>query len=726
MLLTFACALAAYVYLLWLFDDKWIALFGAVIFGFSPHVVSEPHHPVVTFLAPIPLVLYCFHRGIRERRTALIILAGLLMGCTSLGLMYTYVIILMMLGLYVCAFAITRWRDRQFWKNLALFALVAAASSIWGVYPLISDRAVTDSLLGWYGDTQINTDAISFFVNERHPVYGLPLDGILQKSEHARISSTSFLGYLPLLLIGFGLIRKSTRRFMLPWAFLCGLFLILCLGTNLNINGLAFPDVLLPKYYLNQIPPGVFAAYVVSDQFMAGAIFPLAVLSCFGLVAIRNRMPSASKPAVAIALVMIVAFEYYMPVNGKILPQERFEFIDWLMTEDDQDEIRLVNLPMQIDYANNYNLYQVLSGYPNSQGAISRPTASAYDYIKANTILGAWLEGRPSSCQMPGREAYLSALAELETDGFSHVVFHLDGGHFHLINESLRGVQPSYADEHIIVARMSDLQESCPRELSPSHRFTDAFAAAMDELSVLEARHGKVVVFPPTVQASEHLIRYRRHFSQPARDVLTITSDEPDNVIIRSLVMPDSEANFDVEHNAAVWLLNAPLELNAEQTTAYQDWFTERYHFCQRFPEDEGAIIDLYLRDGIPCSALDGSSALEVHYDSGVRLHNASFAADEDLLRFYMAWSNNTSKTYGFSLQFFDDNGNKALQYDNVIYRDLLSTHEIDASSLPEGAYSIQLIVYDFETQISQGGVIVDMGKRFERKLEVGRIEWKS
>ena len=42
LLIIISCALSAYVYLLWLFKDKWTALFGAVIFGFSPHVVGEP------------------------------------------------------------------------------------------------------------------------------------------------------------------------------------------------------------------------------------------------------------------------------------------------------------------------------------------------------------------------------------------------------------------------------------------------------------------------------------------------------------------------------------------------------------------------------------------------------------------------------------------------------------------------------------------------------------
>ncbi|MDE2637349.1 MAG: hypothetical protein OXI30_13380, partial [Chloroflexota bacterium] len=117
------------------------------------------------------------------------------------------------------------------------------------------------------------------------------------------------------------------------------------------------------------------------------------------------------------------------------------------------------------------------------------------------------------------------------------------------------------------------------------------------------------------------------------------------------------------------------------------------------------------------------SSALEVQYDSGVRLHNISHVARDEMLHFYTAWTNNAPKHYSFSLQFFDESGRKTLQYDSVIDRDLLSTHKIDASSLPAGAYSVKLIVYDFETQISQGGLVTGGGQRFERELEVARIE---
>ena len=256
LLIIFSCALAAYAYLLWLFQDKWIALFGAAIFAFSPHVASEPHHPNITYLVPIPLVLYCFHRGVQEQRTLLILLAGLLAGLTSIGLMYTYVILLTMLGLYVCAFSIIKWRERRYWRDIALMILVIAVLSFWGVDPLIRDRAVTESLLGWYSGPQIKSDVISFFVNHGHPLLGDPLGDILRTPANAKISFTSFLGYLPLLIVGYGLSRRFSRRRMLPWACLCGVFLLLRLGPVLNVNGVVFENILLPKYYLDQIPPG--------------------------------------------------------------------------------------------------------------------------------------------------------------------------------------------------------------------------------------------------------------------------------------------------------------------------------------------------------------------------------------------------------------------------------------------------------------------------------------
>ncbi len=647
LLIIFSCALSAYVYLLWLFDDKWIALLGAVVFGFSPHVVGEPHHPAITYVAPIPLVLYCFHRGVREQRTILIILAGVLTGLTSIGLMYTYIIVLIMLGLFVCAFALTRWRDRRYWLYLALLIMVVAASSIWGVYQFISDRHVADSLLGWYSGPQLKTDAISFFVNHRHPLLGPSFGAIFHTPAGAKTSQTSYLGYLPLLLICFGLYKNSTRRKMLPWAFLCGVFLILRLGPELNINGVAFPDILLPKYYLDQIPPGIFQAFWVTDQFMAGAVLPLAVLTCFGLFALKRRAPRAAKPAVVLALVAIVMFEYYLPVTEQIIPQEQFDFIDWLKTEEESGEIRLINVPMSRSSSQLYNLYQAFGAYPHAEGAISRTPGSAYDYIRANYLLNAWRNRRPINCEISVRDFYLLALAKLEADGFSHVIYHRDLPKAGRISESFQDAAPSYADEYVSIYQLSDLRDSCPEELSARQRFSSAYADALLKSANLADRHGIAVILAPTIRAADHIMRHVRQFAPAGRAVMAIASDEKANIIIQSSESTDPDKISDLAAQNAVFLVNDQGGFPAEKTEAYQAWFTQRFKFCQRLLEDGHRTIDAYLRVDIPCSALEASSSFGVRYDSGVRLHNVSFELKQDELRFYTAWTNKSLKCSG-------------------------------------------------------------------------------
>ena len=46
-----------------------------------------------------------------------------------------------------------------------------------------------------------------------------------------------------------------------------------------------------------------------------------------------------------------------------------------------------------------------------------------------------------------------------------------------------------------------------------------------------------------------------------------------------------------------------------------------------------------------------------------------------------------------------------------------------EKQSLPAGAYTAKLIVYDFETQVTQGGILTGTNERFERELELATIE---
>lgn len=468
LLIVFFSALSAYTYLCWLFKDKWIALLGAVVFGFSPHVVGHPNHPEIAFVATIPLALYCFHRGIKEKHRVLVALAGLFTGLTTVVTLYSYICLLIVLGFFILALASARWRDKRFWLNVTLLVLTIALSSIWRIYPLMSSSDSVGNVAMWHGEEEVRTDAISYFVNHHNPAFSSLLESIPLVVSSNKLSETSYLGYLPLLLIGLGLLTTMTRRKMAPWVLLCSLFLILRLGSHLVVSGAVYSDILLPKYYLNQLLPIVFSSFWAADHLMIGALLPLAVLACYGLVALQKRSTIAVKPAFILALVAIVALEYHIPVqtdrvfpvgDGKI-SEERLAFLDWLEQED--SEIRLINLPMGRPHSKIYNLYQSLSGFPHAEGAISRTPDSAFDYIRANLLLNAWHQQQPISCVLENRSAYLADLAQLEQDGFSHIVHHRSFYNWKNVTDSFKNVDLAYDDEFVSIYRLRDLQASCP------------------------------------------------------------------------------------------------------------------------------------------------------------------------------------------------------------------------------------------------------------------------
>ncbi len=467
LLIIWLSALSAYIYLRWLFKDKWLALFGAVVFGFSPHVLIHPNHPHIAFVAEIPLILYFFQRGILEKQLRFAAFAGLLAGLTTIVSLYNYACVAIMLGLATCAYAVTKWRDGWFWRFIALFLLATAVSSIWRIFPMIQDAPGLQSSMAWYQETFgekwaiVDGDLISNFVNHGHPIFGPLGQALLQTPADAEISGASFLGYLPMVLIGVGLCGKRTRRKMLPWVALCAVFLLLRLGPTLQINGAEFESVHPPGHYVHQILPWLYGAFVATDMFMMGAILPLAVMTCLGILALGEWRPTLARPALIVAFALVVAFEYFVPIEGNLIPQEQFDHIDWLKSEADSDEIRLINVPMSWKNSKRYALYQLMGGFPHAEGYISRPPKSAYDYIRANVILGSWNEHHVISCETVELDEYWAALEDLAADGFSHVVFHRERRHGDKIADSFTNAQPSYRDEFVSIFRLSDLHESC-------------------------------------------------------------------------------------------------------------------------------------------------------------------------------------------------------------------------------------------------------------------------
>ena len=139
LLLIFVTALSGYVYLQYLFKDRWIALFGTIVFGTSAFVLGRPATPHISFIATLPLVMYFLHRAIFEDRWDFILISAVLTGFTAFTGMYTLVCLLITLSLYILYFAGTRWRVGSFWRKISILLILAGAICAVRVYPMVAD-----------------------------------------------------------------------------------------------------------------------------------------------------------------------------------------------------------------------------------------------------------------------------------------------------------------------------------------------------------------------------------------------------------------------------------------------------------------------------------------------------------------------------------------------------------------------------------------------------------
>lgn len=458
--------LATYIYMRYLFKDKWISLFGAVVVGFSGYIVGRPMHPNSVFLITVPLSCYFLHRGFAEMRWRFIAVSGLLVGATTFISLYIFVCLLLTVSAYIVYFAAHSWKDRRFCLMVAALVAFVAFSGLARTFPMLSDETNLDGILGKTGGRETENDLLQFFINYENPIFNRLItnrvtSSIILLPDPGRWN-TSYLGYVPLLLIGLGLIRKTYRRRMFPWLLLLIPFFLLRLGSVLTINGQVFNSVVLPKYTLDRLVPVVFEAFYATDHFQTGILLPLAVLSCYGMLAFLDRFPARRRGGLVLVLIVLLAAEYYRsPPGGHVVLEEEVAFLDWLAEESDMP-VRLINLPMNRGNSKQYLFFQTLSGYPQVEGLTTRTPPSAYNYIEASPVLNAWHKHESLICTEGNRDGYLSAVAQLGADGFSHVVLHYSLLKPDTIEGSFSGLEPAYEDGFVAIYRLAVLAEACP------------------------------------------------------------------------------------------------------------------------------------------------------------------------------------------------------------------------------------------------------------------------
>ena len=161
---------SGYIFLNYLFGDRWLALFGAVIFGFSQHVVGHAHHPELGLIATLPLALYALHRGILQVSLKWMSTAGALIGLTALIGMYVFLFLLLTVGILLFYFALSRWRRTGFWIGLAVMLVIAGSISMVRIFPMLQDQGSFGAALAKNAGEERANDLLASFVNYRHAV----------------------------------------------------------------------------------------------------------------------------------------------------------------------------------------------------------------------------------------------------------------------------------------------------------------------------------------------------------------------------------------------------------------------------------------------------------------------------------------------------------------------------------------------------------------------------
>ncbi len=721
LLIIFATTLSAYIYLLYLFRLKWVSLFGAIIFGCSIYVTARPSQPLVTTIATIPLALYFFHRAVLERRWFLAALSGFLAGATAFVGIYTYICLMMALGLFILYFALQHWRHSGFWLRVITLLVIAGSIGLLRVYPMLSDANSLGHALEKYRGESFNSDLLHYFVNVDHPittpifreVFGLDIDPRF---------NTSYLGYIPLALIIFGFTRAAYRRKMLFWLYLMLPFLILRLGTALTINGQSYDAIVLPKQLLDNLIPSIFSAIYSSDYFYCGALLPLAVLSCYGAFTLLRSFSRRFRGTIIALLILGVAFEYYSSLDNTVIPDEQLAFLGWLAEEDNQQDIRLINVPMGRVNSKLYDFYQTLSAYPHAEGVAGRTPPAAYDYINKNSLLSAWSNNQSIRCQLSNQAQYLAAVDALSLDGFTHVVMHHESFFASKVEDSFAFAEAAFQNEYNAVYRLTDLRKSCPQEM-PGHEA----AAHLNEFFKLSSptpkRNESIVSLHAKQPLSAKLFRFYADQAAKWKSLIHISTDEREQIHIQSSDERASDLDSIVNRNSLVWLVYDPQQTELESMPNFNSWFAQEYHRCERAHNSFHISVERFLRRAYPCELVDAEAALSVRYDNGIHLANRLYSVAENELQVFLWWSDPRGGDHASSIQIFDSDGVKVAQdADRVIRYDPLAFRRIDISQLPPGLYSARLIVYHADSKQSQPGTVVQDQRSFNRELEIARF----
>ena len=714
-------AYCGYILIWHLLDDKWIALFGAVVVGASPAILPSNTVPDLIMIGTIPLTIYFFHRQVAEKRWIFAALAGVCAGVTAYIGVYTFVFILMTVGIIAIFLAVSHWKQPAFWRGLLLFAIICGSICSFRFYPMFVDASILKEGLETHLGRVRSNDVMECCVVTGNPftgdlfrkVFNFPPDS--EANSLRRDNNHAYLGYINLFLLLCAILHKPMRRRLAPWLTVLVCFAILRLGHFLTINGIEYRNILLPEYFLSEWFPALFGNIYIQEYYQFGVMVPLAVLASFGLARLIRSKPALVRVSVVLFSALILVIEFYAPLVETIIEREKMAYIDWLSTETDHS-IKLINLPQGIRKAQYYMGLQTFNDYPMAFGRINRTPVSPRTYIRNNALLQTWDDNRSLHCLPHNERAYMSALEQLLADGFTHIVVHnwIYGDQF--IIHSFWNIPPAYDDGFVSVYRLRDLRQSCEtRHIELPH-----YRHFAESSSAMPGRRSSILSFHPSGSIDGDLFAYLDSLFSDWQSLLHLYLDDGEPVMQSAgKNYPDMESF--ARDNQVIYLLYNSRDNDSAALQAHVSF--DEFELCQREEHEDGSVIEHYVKREFSCTLVSSSKPLQVTYDNGAWLENILVEIGQEELDVQLMWSSLPSEPHSLSLQIFDAADAKVLGQDSTIGHVSLRRHRADISSLPPGKYVVKLIVYNFNTGHSVSGKVSETSVTFDRELEIATID---
>ena len=282
---------------------------AGLVYAFVPYRLGQLNHPNLSGTQWLPLYTLFLLRAVRCNRRRDILLASLFLVLTGLvgSNLFLYSLI------WTAIVATYLWLARvaslkRLIGVIGLALLIGTVVLLPQLLPLLGPRAFTEEALGLEQQDFMQTDLLAYALpNRSHPIWGTAVksayDGRLAKPRR-----TVSVGYVVMVLLGYGFLRKGVRRQTGLWW--CGTLLwwLMALGPFLKFRGFIYNSIPLPYYPLSRLQ--LFKMIKVPDRFNVMLSMPVAVAVGNATADLLSRLKGRWRIAIFSVLAALISFEY--------------------------------------------------------------------------------------------------------------------------------------------------------------------------------------------------------------------------------------------------------------------------------------------------------------------------------------------------------------------------------------------------------------------------------